>query len=256
MQKALLFIVLTFVSIAKSFAGEPVVVKSGNINVFTEQGTALIKFVYKSAAVNDVPIDEYIEKKGGYKYEEKWDNWIKKSEKIFVMDFNKHNDGLKLTKNKKNPVKYTIVLSFKVLHTGNTLKGFLPTMSLKDKRGSAMMNGTVDVKDAKGKSVCVLNLKNIYGTDGFNVPSRLATLYLEIDKRIRKAVKKTTDIDEEFEAEEDIETTVVKGKKKYEDEESNEDTDEYDEDDDDEDDDEEYDEDEEDEEDEEEEDDD
>lgn len=225
MQKALLFIVLTFVSIFKSFAIDPVVVRSGDINVFIEQGTALIKFAYKSAEVNDMPIDEYIEKKGGYKYEEKWDNWIKNSEKVFVTDFNKHSTGLKLTRNKKSPVKYTITITFKVLHTGNTLKGFLPAMSLKNKRGSAMMNGIVDVKDTKGKSVCVADLKNIYGTDGFNVSSRLATLYLEIDKRIRKAAKKMTDTDEDIDDEEtdkDDEVIEETTKKEYDEEDADE----------------------------------
>jgi len=239
MRRFLGSITLAFFFIVNTLAAEPVIVNSGNIQVFTEEGVALIKFVYGSAEVNGYPVNEYIENKGGYKYEEKWDKWLKKAERFFVEDFNKRNTGLKLTKNKKNPVKYTITIFLKTLDTGNTFKGFLPTMSFKDKKGSAMMNGTLEVKDKKGNSICVLSLRNIYGTSGLNTPTRLMTLYLEVDKRIRKAVKKATEPDEELYEEENYEengdeTESTETEKKndidkedeYEDEESDEDEDE------------------------------
>lgn len=205
MKRIFLGLILIIFSIDNSFGADPVVVKSGNIQVFTEESTALLKFVYGTAEVNGYPMDEYIENKGGCEYEEKWDKWLKKAERFFVYDFNKRNKGMKVTQDVKSPVKYTVTIIFNTLETGNTFKGILPKMSLKDNSGSAMMNGTLEVKDTQGKSMCVLSLRNIYGTSGFKTSIRLMTLFLEIDKRIRKAVKKAAGTNGELYTEETYE---------------------------------------------------
>jgi len=207
MKKLLFLLVSILMPSFCSHAADYVTLKSGEAGIFGESANALLTFDYSKVAINSWTLEEYIDDEGGEEYKEKWNKWIKAAEKQFVDEFNKRSTGLKVVRSKKIAVDYKMVLRFKSIETGNTAKGFLiPSFSFKQKKGAAEMQGTLEVQDNKGKTVCTLSLRGIYGTSGLNVAVRLASLYKSIPNKLWKFIGKElkfqySDFDDEEEEE-------------------------------------------------------
>lgn len=191
MKKFLYLLVSFLVCPLCLHAVDYVTLKAGDVAVFGENATALLTFDYSKVAINGWTFDEYIDNEGGGEYKETWDKWIKAAEKQFVDEYNKKSTGLKVVRSKKIAVDYKMVLHVRAIETGNTAKGLLlPSFTLNQKKGAAGMQGTLEVQDNAGKTLCVCSLRGIYGTSGLDVASRLATLYKNISNKIWKFIGK------------------------------------------------------------------
>lgn len=177
-----------------SFAASDVTVRSGDILSFGQKGTAVVKFDYSSTEVNDFALKDYIKEEGGVEYEESWNIWIREAEKMFVTEFNKQTAGVTVTRKDDTAATFGIAVKVKAINTGSTPKSFLPSAiswkKLGVDNGSPELNGTVTLTDSVGNTLCVLTLKNIYGTSAPNTSARLLTLYTAVAKKITKAVGK------------------------------------------------------------------
>lgn len=189
-RRVLLFFSAILLSAFNSVAENNIIVKAGDILVFSQKKSAVVSFDYQKTEVNDMPLEEYIDDKGEEEYKDDWNRWIRDAERMFVEDFNRKSKGMLLKRNKKESADYNIIIKVKTIDPGNTAQGFLPTLSLKIRNGAPVMNGTLMVRNQEGKNICTLTLKNIYGATGLNVSTRLTTLYMELSKKIRKAVNK------------------------------------------------------------------
>lgn len=187
-RRMLLFICVILLPVFSTIAENNIIVKSGDILLFNRKSSATVTFDYSKTEVNDVPLEEFLEEKEEDEYKEDWNRWIREAERMFIEDFNKKSKGLQLKRSKKTATDYNIVIKVKTIDTGNTAQGFLPSFSLKIRNGASAMNGILVVENQEGKRICTLILKNLYGVSGLNGSTRLTTLYMELSKKIRKAV--------------------------------------------------------------------
>lgn len=218
MNRLLTSLLICVFSLSYAFAGSKsgIVLKSGDASAFLESSNARLTFDYGDVTVDSWSLSEmYADKGKGYK--EKWEGWIKTSEKLFLSDFAKHSKGIKFVKSKKVAVPYFVVIKVSAIETGNTARGiFKPVLSLKAvKTGGAKMRGSITLKDKTGKVLTVLSIKDVTGVSGLNVSSRLSVLYMELSKQLRKfmskaekeSVKESADEEETVEADEEDDDT-------------------------------------------------
>lgn len=184
MKKTLFLMVCLFVSIT-SFAGNPVIVKSGNVDVIKQHVGAILEFDYSKTKIEGKELHAYLKDRGGDVAKD-WPSDNEKAKSYFVQEFNKKNDkGMFVSTETNSP--YKIIVHVSTLDLGNTAASFL---SFSAKGGGAIMTGTIDIVNAKtNKSECTLEITELKAISHPSEVIRRGLLYASLAKNVSKLVK-------------------------------------------------------------------
>lgn len=204
MKKSLCLVILLALPIYSMLADSKIILKSGDVSIFSEAAKAIVVFDYSKAKIEgkETSLEDYIEQKGP-KYELKWDQAQEMSHKDFVKRFNKKNTGLQLYMDSTKESKYKIVITVRTIDMGNSAKSFIPVGS--KTYGGTTLFGRIYVQDLKGNNLCELRFIDIQGLGAPALQARLLFAYQQLNSTLQKFLKKMKSKNKEIEEEDDEE---------------------------------------------------
>lgn len=209
MKKKLVVSVLLALLTSNVSAG--ILLKSGDVNVFSENVNVQVVFDYSKAKImaKDMTLEDFIEQKG-YKYEQNWEMAQNMSHKDFIKRFNKKNGSFKIGADSTASTKYKMIIQVRTIDMGNTAKSLLPVGRNTD--GGVILQGRIYIKDTKGNEVCQLRFTDIKGLGSTSIQSRMLQAYMAFNSSLSKFIKKNVaqvskvDADEDDDENEDEES--------------------------------------------------
>lgn len=217
MKKALLLTLVLVCSIAAN-ADSCVTLRSGNPQVLLEKAKVAFTVDWDHAQVtnwNNKLFPQYLQHLGSEAVN-KWPANRKKAEEYFVTQFNRKSTNLKI---KEGSTDYKMLLRIATFDAGGDTKG---RQYFDQKVGGTVINGTIEVRDAADKLLCVMNVNNANGVLHKNDAVRyglalmkIATDVCDLMKEVKKGkVTATTPVDDSAAAQEAKPATKTKTVKK------------------------------------------
>ena len=217
MKKALLLTLVLVCSIAAN-ADSCVTLRSGNPQVLLEKAKVAFTVDWDHAQVtnwNNKLFPQYLQHLGSEAVN-KWPANRKKAEEYFVTQFNRKSTNLKI---KEGSTDYKMLLRIATFDAGGDTKG---RQYFDQKVGGTVINGTIEVRDAADKLLCVLTVNNANGVLHKNDAVRyglalmkIATDVCDLMKDVKKGkVTATTPVDDSAAAQKAKPATKTKTVKK------------------------------------------
>ena len=217
MKKTLLLTLVLVCSIAAN-ADSCVTLRSGNPQVLLEKAKVAFTVDWDHAQVtnwNNKLFPQYLQHLGSEAVN-KWPANRKKAEEYFVTQFNRKSTNLKI---KEGSTDYKMLLRIATFDAGGDTKG---RQYFDQKVGGTVINGTIEVRDAADKLLCVINVNNANGVLHKNDAVRyglalmkIATDVCDLMKDVKKGkVTATTPVDDSAAAQEAKPATKTKTVKK------------------------------------------
>lgn len=184
-------VLLLFCSIfycALSYAGDEIILKSGNPKVLYESVEATLEIDYSETMVKTETLNEYLNRRGA-DFVKDWPEDSQKAKEFFIVRFNKKNkNGMQIIETVGQSAPYKIVLHVSYLDMGNGGSSFVPWASAK--AGGVIMNGTLDIIDVENKAiVCTMSAEEVKGVGHPSETIRLGACYFELASRMLKYAK-------------------------------------------------------------------
>jgi len=182
---SLLFGLFCIFSVTTLLAGNPITVKSGDVNVLKQKTTATYEFDYSSTKVGKQTLNEYLKSKGD-DYVRDWPEARDYSEKHFAYLFNHQNKKKMQFNLDGDNADYKMKIHIKSIDMGNDAGVFVSSYAPRT-IGGAVLTGTIDVIDLKTKEVVLsLDMGEIKGEHALTVRLRMVIVYDELAKCLVK----------------------------------------------------------------------
>jgi len=158
MKKSLMLTLAILCAIVAN-AGSSVTLRSGDPQVLLSKATASFEVDWDHAKVTNFDnklFPQYLQHLGS----EAVNNWPenrKRAEQYFIGQFNKKSSNLKI---KEGSTDYKMLLRIATFDAGGPIKG---RQYFDAKVGGTIINGTIEVRDASNKLLCLLNVDNANG---------------------------------------------------------------------------------------------
>jgi hypothetical protein len=203
MKKLMMMTLLLMMMAVTANAKSAVAVKSGDVNVFVQSGkTATLKLDFSKAKIANLSKNELTDKLMRTHLEETdpvtAENWeskhVPECRAFFIERWNEGKNCLKMVDGTSGD--YQVIVNIDYIDFGS---GSAAVWGFGKKAGGAIIRGTLDVKDASGKTICTLDINDLRGmsqrTMDMKFPTfgrRMALLFKTVAKEVLDFVKAET----------------------------------------------------------------